>query len=292
LSLLTDLISYWKLDEASGDAIDANGTYNLTAVNAPGSGTGVINGDRTFTVAGSKAFTHTSVADLQIGTSDFTVSLHVKIVIGGLTQGVISKYSGVVGNREWRIYIDTSNRLNYQVAYNGTNSNNIISSALTVGQWYHVVAYRDSAANKIGMIIDDGAPATTSLSAAGFSGTSPFELGKGNSTGVYANIELDEIGFWKGRKLDASEITDLYNLTTYDDFGGGSTPWITPDVPFNEGAAPSAGDTIRRSLFKIAAWHYVNLGDHGPSYYPEGSQPLVGDNNERLIQKINAMRNA
>ena len=44
--LLDKLVSYWKLDEASGDAVDSVGTNTLTAHNAPGTATGVVNGLR------------------------------------------------------------------------------------------------------------------------------------------------------------------------------------------------------------------------------------------------------
>src|SRR5262245_27182846 len=42
-SLLDNLVSYWKLDEASGNAIDSVGTNTLTANNAPGTGAGIVN---------------------------------------------------------------------------------------------------------------------------------------------------------------------------------------------------------------------------------------------------------
>lgn len=40
--LLTDLVAYWKLDEASGDALDIHGSHTLAAVNAPGTGVGKV----------------------------------------------------------------------------------------------------------------------------------------------------------------------------------------------------------------------------------------------------------
>src|SRR6266404_503553 len=46
--LLTNLVSYWKLDEASGNAVDSVGTNTLTANHAPGSMAGKVNGARNF----------------------------------------------------------------------------------------------------------------------------------------------------------------------------------------------------------------------------------------------------
>jgi hypothetical protein len=48
VSLLTGLVSYWKLDEASGDALDAHASNDGADVNTVGSGTGKIGNARSF----------------------------------------------------------------------------------------------------------------------------------------------------------------------------------------------------------------------------------------------------
>ena len=56
-----------------------------------------------------------------------------------------------------------------------------------------------------------------------------------------------------------------------------------------ENNTPSPDDTPLRSLHKIAGALYSLVGDQGPSYFVEGSQPTATDNTRSLLQKINAM---
>ena len=61
---LTNLVSYWKLDEASGNALDAHGTNTLTDSNTVTSAAGKIGDSRHFTRTVPEYFTIADNASL------------------------------------------------------------------------------------------------------------------------------------------------------------------------------------------------------------------------------------
>src|SRR4051812_28482140 len=69
--LLTNLVSDWKLDESSGNAIDSLGTNTLTANSAPGSVAGKVNGARNFDGT-NQFFSIPTNPSVEIGTSSFS----------------------------------------------------------------------------------------------------------------------------------------------------------------------------------------------------------------------------
>ena len=58
-----------------------------------------------------------------------------------------------------------------------------------------------------------------------------------------------------------------------------------------EGDVPSSQDTEWRSLQKIAALAYALYGPVPWPMYPEGTQPLASDGEDRLRLKINKLLN-
>ena len=79
MSLLTDLVSYWKLDEASGDALDSHGTNNLTVNGSIGTAAGKIGSARDLESSGSdQYFSLADNASLSTGDIDFSVAGWVK----------------------------------------------------------------------------------------------------------------------------------------------------------------------------------------------------------------------
>ena len=74
MALTDSLISYWKLDEASGNATDSHGTNTLTDTNTVTSVAGKINTARYFTNANTEFFTLADNASLSTGDIDFTIN--------------------------------------------------------------------------------------------------------------------------------------------------------------------------------------------------------------------------
>ncbi len=214
VALTDNLISYWKLDEASGNAVDANSTNNLTAANAPGSTTGILGNARTFVAASTQYFTKADNADLSTGDIDFTIQAWVKLTSKSAAMAFVGKW-GSVSNNEFLLYYDNSgDRFNFIVTplgvgagAAGVTANNFGSPPLNT--WIHLIAKHDSVNNVLSITVNDGTPDTNSYAAGVFDGTDPFEFGRTSDGGAYLNGVLDEVGLWK-RILTGPEVTQLY----------------------------------------------------------------------------------
>ena len=235
-ALLTNLISYWKLDEASGNAIDSVGTNTLSANNNPGTTTGIVNGARTFN-GNHQFFTIPTNSSLETGAIDFSFSAWVQISNKTDYHAFISKFteSDPTHIRDYQLAYDKDiDRIYFQVAgadgFNLTKAvANNLGSPLT-NTWYFLAGGYDFANSQIWISVNGGAKETTPFSGAVHVGTPPFQLGGSNNPlfGFQAGL-IDEVGFWK-RTLTGAEITTLYNSGngfSYDFGTGGTCPTAT-----------------------------------------------------------------
>jgi hypothetical protein len=223
VSLLDNLVSYWKLDEASGNALDAHGSNTLTLTGTVGSASGKIGTCRNFPGSASY-FQAASNSDFQAGDVDFSFSLWCNASSLSNFRSLVFKDDGSGVNREFGIYYQDS-CLKWYVfgSANGGNFKEVASQAiLTTGDWFHVVAWHDAANNQIAIALNNGTPSVASHSAGVYAGAAPFSLGGSSTINRWAGL-IDEVGFWK-RVLTSDERTQLYNSgngLSYDSFGGG-----------------------------------------------------------------------
>jgi hypothetical protein len=220
VSLLTNLISYWKLDEASGDALDSHSTNHLTETSGTiASTTGKIGNCRDFELGETEYFTIADSAALSTGDIDFTLACWVNLEskTAGQRQTLISKYNTTGNQREyWLTYNPTaggtSNPFGFTVSSNGTAFTVHESTTFgtpSTGTWYFLVAWHDAANNTLNIQVNNGTVDSTSYSSGVFDGTSPFVLGARETVDNLDGL-LDEVGFWK-RVLTSDERTALYN---------------------------------------------------------------------------------
>lgn len=214
MSLTTSLIAYWKLDEASGNALDAVGSNNLTETNGPiAPGTGIINGDRTFVSALSQYFTIADNTDLSTGDIDFTVQAWVKAATFPSFPGIMGKWNGGASQKEYVLYYDSGvNKFGLFVSSDGSADSAGVfwSSTASTATWYHILAWHDSVNNLLGIAVNDGTPVTTSYSSGVHDGTAAFNLAFPDLSGAKWDGQIDECAFWK-RMLTSGERTSLYN---------------------------------------------------------------------------------
>lgn len=222
MSLLTSLVSYWKLDEASGSRADAHGSNTLTDNNTVGSGTGVIGTGADHDSASSETLSIATNSSVDCGNIDYSFSFWIKAETISSFPIIISKRTGTSGNTtDYIFYLDTgsSNKITAEIGSSGYGT--IRGSTITTGSWFHIVIWHDSVNNQIGIAVNAGTPVTVSFSTGGNTCIDPFVIGKGGGGG-YFNGLIDEVGFWK-RVLTSQERTDLYNSgngLAYSSFGG------------------------------------------------------------------------
>jgi hypothetical protein len=223
VSLLTNLVAYWKLDEASGNALDAVGSNTLTDNGSVGTGTGKIGNCRTFS---SSYFDHANNSDFGLVDEDFTFAAWIKpSSLGGFGNTILVKGDLSGGGVNYGLSVNTSGKAVFVVTATGVGSGSVTANtfgALSAGTWYHVVGWHDSVNNIVGISVNAGTPDTTSYSSGTSNDALPFRLGSDANFLPFAG-SIDEVGFWK-RALDSTDRTSLYNGGSglaFSSFGGG-----------------------------------------------------------------------
>jgi Concanavalin A-like lectin/glucanases superfamily len=228
VALTDSLVAYWKLDEASGNALALpSSTFDLTDTNTCGTGTGKINGARDFIPGNSEHFTHADHADLSAGNRDWWFGCWFKADSFSGFPVIVSKGWGGSpgGTREWIIYFDTGTA--HFAADDGLaviTQPDIASSlgALSTGTWYRIDVWHDATANVLRMAINNGTVNEQAWTNGINDSTAAFVIGASPSQSLYWDGLIDEAGWWL-RIPSAQDLTDLYNGgagLSYDAFAG------------------------------------------------------------------------
>jgi len=215
---LTNMVSHWKLDEASGDAIDSHGSNTLAAINAPGSAAGKINTSRSFN-GSNQQFSIASNASLQTGDIDFSIACWCYLSSKAARQHAFTRWDFTNNRREWRLYYSAADvgqvdRMLFAVSSNGQAGTavNLVASSFgspPTNTWFFCVAWHDSVANTLNIQIDNGTVDSMSHSAGVYSGISTLNIGSAFGADWW-NGRVDEVSFAK-RIWTSDERTDLYN---------------------------------------------------------------------------------
>lgn len=211
MALTDSLISYWKLDEASGTRVDSHtGGNDLTDNNTVTQNPGKISDAAQFTRANSEWLSKTDNAGLSTGDIDFTVALWVYLDTSAATeQFVAGKWAGV-GGREWLIRVQT-NKFRFLVVQAADSVQKTVISTLgpSTATWYHLIATYDAAADTMSLYVNNGTADTTASVSGPPDTAGALFLGGENGAANFLNGRIDEMGFWK-RVLTSQERTDLY----------------------------------------------------------------------------------
>lgn len=231
MALVDNLISYWPLDEASGNALDAHGSNDLTENGTGGIGTatGILSGARDFEVGDTDYFELADNADLSTGNIDFTMQAWVNLESKPAQDMVIMSKWGSADPREFNLNWSVSDN-KFRLIIRTPASSNVIVLASNFGipplaTWCLLHAWHDSVNNLIGISVNAGTANTTAHSTGITDSTGAFRIGSEVNAGRYWDGLIDEVGFWK-RVLTAAERTELYNAGAGRDYayisGGGA----------------------------------------------------------------------
>ena len=214
--LTESLISYWKLEEASGSRADSFGTNTLTDNNTVTQQTGKLGSCAQFTSLNTEYLSRADNASLRINESSFTLSAWIYADTISVFPAILCKNaSGNPDSRdEFASYINSvNNKLTFYVVYDTNVSKGIESSeTLSTGTWYHIILWRDATGLTLNIKINNGTATTVAITGvtATNANTQPFVIGTYGSTQLPFNGRIDSVGFWK-RVLTAAEHTALYN---------------------------------------------------------------------------------
>lgn len=212
MSLTTNLVSYWKLDETSGNAADSVGSNTLTNNGTSTYSSALINnginlGDNNTTKSLS------AVNNLGIDGGTISVSIWIKRLTGA-TNGKVFFCQGNSNSKVGYLLRDTGSgtlwvsRFRTGTAEDGAiigTTTSVISSSI----FTHIVLTYDGT-NVRGYL--NGTLTNTTASSGGASTALPnvFGLGQDFSATAFASVIIDEVGVWN-RALTSTEISTLYN---------------------------------------------------------------------------------
>lgn len=212
----SSLKGYWKLDEASGNAIDAKGVNTLTDNNSVGTGVGKISTGRDFTGASSQFLSSADNAALSMGDIDFTIGAWVRYAgtLGALQYPAIMGKWVLATTKEYNLYLNgDSTRFEFSVSGDGTTSTTVTANTFGApvnDTWYHVVAWHDATANTISISVNAGTPDSAAHTTGVVDSTSAFQIGAFDGAFFWTG-QIDE-AFLTKRVLTAGERTSLYNV--------------------------------------------------------------------------------
>jgi hypothetical protein len=215
MAVITDMVEYYSLDEASGNALGAHASKTATDTNTVTAGTGKVSGARDFEQSSSQYFTRSDSAFTFTG--DFTVSVWVKPEsllsnAGGYGAGIASQMTSDSAG-DWWVSADVDGAVvfahwgNSGADTNGRRTTG--ASKLSNGNWAHVVC-RNSGGTFTVWVNGVSESLTEDSTASGW-GTQGFSIGRQYTGGTYHFDGLiDELGIWGAAKSN-DDIAWLYN---------------------------------------------------------------------------------
>lgn len=243
MALTDSLISYYKMDAASGNESDSHGSNTATDNNTCGSTTGKLNNCRTFN-GSDEYFSLGDPASLR-PTGSMTISFWLYPTADG---AVISKqgFAEARGPHVSFSGINFSERdVRFAISSDGFDiiTRDSANGVITKDAWNHVVCVYDTSGPSMTIYINGSAQN------GGLSGTIPssqhtsngenWNFGRRPAGDSYGNQRLDEIGFWS-RALSSTEVSELYNS------GNGLAYPFTVEsgpgsAPFTQSSSPGGG---------------------------------------------------
>lgn len=202
--LLSGLVHYWTMDEASGTRADPVGGATLNDSNTVGSGAGINNNAALFAAASLESLYESTINP---GDTDFAFSVWIKPAT--LTTQVVLARDGATA-RSFLLDIE-SNKPKFYILPSSNAATSLVS--VTAGSWFHIYAVHDSVNNIVGVSVNNETLVTTATTGAPSSTAGqPFRVGARDTGGspLYFDGSIDELGMWS-RTLTTEERTALYN---------------------------------------------------------------------------------
>lgn len=279
---LTDsLVSYWKLDEASGTRNDSHGTNHLTDNNTVTQAVGKIENAAQFTAANTEYLSVASNATLQTGDIDYTIACWVYLDSKTTYRLLVMKDGfPTAGQREYGLTYDFgADRFVFAVFTATDVARQAVANSLgspATGTWYLVIGWHDSVANTVNIQVNNGTVDSTSTGGAlQAASTAPVTFGAASGFAFYHDGRLDEALFTK-QVLSSEQRAALYHSTS-----GLAYPFgleVTSRAKAPPGVTTERGKDQLRILSPPMAGHFTCTVDNQTKDYSSENEasPLYG----------------
>lgn len=207
MTLLTNIVGYWKFDESVGSttAADATGNGNTLTVTDTLTVSGKINNGLT---CGSNTGAHTG--SQASGSLDFAgaVSMSCWVNPSGTAsyQCLVNRTAGS-GARKYSMFLTGGNTSSIFVAIGAFGSDVAISSPWATGAFNHIAVTADG--TTITIYLNGSSVATAASSATSATATADTAIGFDPDFANPLTGTIDEVGIW-ARALSSAEVSQLY----------------------------------------------------------------------------------
>ena len=203
MALTTNLVSYWKLDESSGNASDSVGSLTLTNTNTATYAAAKIN-NGVSTVSASSQKLGATGTNLPATTTARTLNFWVK-TSGAVNDGCVGWGSAHTTSAAFQILLTGGNN----VYFGGYSDDLNASTTINDGSWHMItVTYVGGASSALTIYVDNVSKATGNKSLN--TTNQVFRIGCRADDSSFSTVSIDEVGIWS-RVLSTDEISSLYN---------------------------------------------------------------------------------
>lgn len=211
MALATNLVSYWKLDESSGNASDSVGSNTLTNTNTVSYSAGKINnGADTGSGNTNKYLTNATSLGLNTdNTRSFTMAGWINMA--SFTVGDIDCMFNMTATNQATIWFGPQSsgaNLGIVVIGSAVRTYNV-AYAFSTSTWYHVAS--TFSGNTITLYVNGVSIGSTTITEAStYTCTANFSLFRDANDTKYVSGKVDEVGVWS-RVLTADEVSQVFN---------------------------------------------------------------------------------
>lgn len=223
MALIDGLVSYYKLDESSGNATDAHGSNTLTDNNTVGTASGKISTARDFERSNDEYLYNSSPSGVNLQTVSVSAWVNVESFVD---------YGGIVSNFPTGWYLHTmagSTRFEWYIQ----DSVKVQSTGHSTATWYHLVGVMDGATDTLTLYVNGSSVGTNTFAGTMTYSTPHLQIGNTRFLGTFDGL-IDEVGIWNVA-LTGADVTALYNSGSglaYP-FSAGTTPKGPLSNPFS-----------------------------------------------------------
>jgi len=253
-ALADDIISYYKLDESSGDVVDELGTYDGTNYGATRGVAGIINDAFDFDDDYVRDFGESLLEN------DFTVNVWVTTEEASSQNYAVGQSVSASGH--YRFMIGTSGDQLYMRQHRGGGTSSATGSTQMTydGSVWYMMTFVSNSTGAYGYL-NGGLEASIIEGTALYSGINQgLTFGvkyynSGNRGGPWEG-KLDEIGIWD-RQLSEAEIIALYNSGAGESFPFDG--YVNLHSPADDYVSPTTSVDFNATAFANVAQTFVNM---------------------------------
>lgn len=206
MALSDNLLSYYKLDESSGNASDSVGSNTLTNVGTATYSSAKINNG--VDLNGSSQYLNGGNV-LNLTTGAWTFSAWIKVTTTGSYEFIGGRSESGFSS-DWYMRVTNTNKA--EIEFRNGASADLVIGAVTVADntWHHIVGLRNG--TNVLLYVDGSADGSATDNNYNCSNSLDFHLGADSAGALNFkfNGQIDEVGIWN-RALSSTEITELYN---------------------------------------------------------------------------------